>query len=290
MMKDYSNQDLQGCSFRNSDFSDAIFMGSDLRGADFSGCNLAGADFTKARTGIKSVHVALLFAAALGVSMFSGYMAMLAGHTIQQMLASKDPLIHAAGIATIVLTVLFILAFYLKGVGNTFFTLILPTCAIALAIGLTGYLTGVGTGMGMVYLVLTVFLVTIMFVVGTISRATAGTLSSAILFIAVAMGGGMFGKSLGGGIGTVIMALSCAKLSKRALSGARGFESTRKIAFFATRKLGTSFRGTDLSGADFSGAKLHNADFSGADVTSASWSDAKMANCISGLDKFTIKI
>jgi uncharacterized protein YjbI with pentapeptide repeats len=290
MMKDYSNQDLQGCSFRNSDFSNAIFSGSDLRGANFSGANLAGADFSSSRTGIRWKHVSVLFLAALAVSMFSGYVAMLTGQNVQQMLASKDSNIYISGVITIILIVLLIVSFFLKGIGRTINSLIIPTCLIAFAIGLIAYLTGAGSGMGMAYLVLTVFLVTIMFVVGTISRATAGTLSSAILFIAVAIGGGMFGKSLGGGIGTVIMALSCAQLSKKALSGAKGFESTRKIAFFATRKLGTSFRGTDLTGADFSGAKLNNADFSGAEVTSASWSHAKMANCISGLDKFTIKI
>jgi hypothetical protein len=289
MMKDYSNQDLQGFFFANEDLSNAFFSGSDLRGADFTNANLAGADFTKVRTGIMKKHVVLLFLAAMIVSLFSGYMAMLTGTTIQEMLASKDVLIHAAGMLTIALVLLLIACFFLKGIGRTIKNIVVPTCLIGLAVGLIGYLTGVGTGMGMLYLVLTVFLVTVMFIVGTISRTTAGSLSVTFLFVAVAVGGGMFGKSVGGGIGTLVMALACALISKRALSGAKGFESLRKIAFLVTRKFGTSFRNANLSAVDFTGAKIKNVDFTGAETSSVTWGNTKFANCISGLLNFTIK-
>ena len=56
-----------------------------------------------------------------------------------------------------------------------------------------------------------------MFIVGTLSRATAGTLATNVLFIVVAMSGAMFGRSMGGGIGTVLIALACAAVSKQAL-------------------------------------------------------------------------
>jgi Na+-transporting methylmalonyl-CoA/oxaloacetate decarboxylase gamma subunit len=288
-MKDYSNKDLQGFFFGNEDLSNAVFSGSDLRGADFTNAKLAGADFTKVRTGIMKKHVILLFVVAMTVSLFSGYMAMLTGTTIQEMLASKDILIHASGMLTIALVLLLIACFFLKGIGRTIKNIIVPTCLIAIAVGLIGYLTGVGTGMGMVYLVLTVFLVTVMFIVGTIARTTAGSLSVSILFIAVAIGGGMFGKSLGGGIGTLVMALACALISKRALSGAKGFESLRKIAFLVTRRFGTSFRNSNLSYADFTAAKIKNIDFTGAETSSVTWGNTKFANCISGLHNFTIK-
>jgi hypothetical protein len=288
-MKDYSNQDLQGFFFGNEDLSNAVFSGSDLRGADFTNANLAGADFTKVRTGIRKKHMVLLFLVAMAVSLLSGYMAMLAGQTVQQMLASKDPRMHASGMLTIALELLLIACFFLKGIGRTIKNIILPTCLIALAIGLVGYITGIGTGMGMVYLVLTIFLVTIMFIIGTISRTTAGSLSVTFLFIAVAMGGGIFSKTLGGGVGTAVMAVSCALISKRALGGAKGFESLRKTAFLVTRKFGTSFRNADLNHTDFTGAKIKNVDFTGAETTSANWSTTKFANCISGLQNFPVK-
>src|SRR5438045_9463383 len=101
MAADYSNRNLQKASFQNKELSYATFTGSDLRGADFSGANLSGADFSHVKTGIPPVTRVLLFLAALVVSLFSGYIAMLAGHTVQQMLASPDKQIRKAGIATI---------------------------------------------------------------------------------------------------------------------------------------------------------------------------------------------
>ena len=131
----------------------------------------------------------------------------------------------------------------------------------------------------MLYLVISLFFLVVMFIIGTVARAAAGMLSN-ILFIIVAIAGGMFGKSIGGGIGTVIMALSCAQISKRALSGAKGFETLRKIAFSITSRFGTSFRKAKLAGSDFTGSKIHNADFSNADISQVKWDGAKKMNCI----------
>jgi len=286
---DYSNKNLQNASFRKQDLSHAHFSGSDLRGADFGGANLTGTDFTNVRTGVRTFDSVLIFLAALGVSLLSGYIAMLTGRTVQFMLKSGDPLMGAAGIITMVLAVLFIVYAYVKGGGTAIRNLIIPACVIALVLGLVAYFTQVGTGMGMLYIILSTILLTIMFIVGTIARAVAGTLSN-ILFIIVALSGGMFSKSVGGGIGTVIMAISCALISKRALSGAKGFEALRRIAFAITRKFGTSFRNTNLTGANFSQSKIHNADFTNSDLSEVNWGDSKKINCINDENKlFVIK-
>src|SRR5205085_2207966 len=123
-------------------------------------------------------------------------------------------------------------------------------------------------------------LLVVMFVVGTIARAAAGTLSSTIIFLIVAVGGSLFSKSVGGGIGTTIMALSCAQISKRALSGAPGFEGLQKVARFITAKFGTSFRNARLADVDFTGSKIRNADFSNADISHVNWGNSKKRNCI----------
>jgi len=280
MDKDQSNKNLQKASFQNEDLSNSNFSGSDLRGADFTGANLTGADFTRAKTGITPTNAGLLFLAALVVSLLSGYFAMLAGRTLQQMLDSQDVHIRTAAIIEIVLIVIFILFSWWKGVGNAIMKLVLPVAFIAILAGLVFYFTGAGTGKGMLYLVLAYFLVAIMFIVGTIARGAAGTLSSNILFIVVALGGGIFGKSIGGGIGTVIMALSCAIISKRALTGVKGFESLQKIASTITTKFGTSFRNSKLSDTRFTGAKIQNADFSNAEVSTVKWGDSKKVNCV----------
>jgi uncharacterized protein YjbI with pentapeptide repeats len=94
------------------------------------------------------------------------------------------------------------------------------------------------------------------------------------------MSGAMFGKSVGGGVGTVIMALSCAIISKRALSGAKGFDGLRRITFFIISKFGTSFRGSRLTNANFSQSTIRNSDFTNADVSAVNWNGAKKTNCL----------
>ena len=280
MEKDFSHKNLKGASFKNEDLSHARFADSDLRGADFSGSNLNGADFTHVKTGITPGKMILIFLSALIVSAFSGYIAMLAGQTIQGMLDSKERNMRATGITTIVIALLFIGYSWWKGVGHAIRQLVIPAAIAALVIGFIATASGVGTGRGMLYLILSLVLVVVMFVVGTVARATAGSLSN-ILFWIVAMSGAFFGRSVGGGIGTVIMAISCAMISKKALKGAPGFESLRRIAGFVTRKFGTSFRNSRLADADFSQSSIHNSDFSDVDITVVHWGNSKKINCIS---------
>ena len=278
-VNDFSHKNLQGVSFRNKNLNHAIFSDSDLRGADFTDSDLTGANFTHVRTGITPLNTIFIFLAALAVSLLSGYFAMLTGHTIQLMIASPDSKIKAAGYVAVVLNILFIAYAIWKGGGNAVRNLIIPAAVVALVVGVVAYVSGVGTGRGMLYLVVSFFFLVVMFVIGTIARAAAGTLSN-ILFIIVALAGGMFGKSIGGGLGAVAMAVFCAMISKKALSGAKGFEVLRRIAFSITSRFGTSFRKTKLTGSDFSGSKIHNADFSNADISHVKWDDAKKINCI----------
>ena len=280
MPLDYSNQNLQKASFKNADLREARFQDTDLRGADFTGSDLTGASFINVKTGIIPLTVVFIFFGALLVSAFSGYIAMLAGSTVQTMLASADWKMRAIGVATLVITVLFIAYTYWKGGRNALIQLIVPIFFFSIIVGGLSYFSGVGTGQGMLYELLVLVLVIVMLFVGTIARATAGTLSN-LLFVVVALSGGMFGKSLGGGIGTVFMAISCAMISKRALSGAKGFETTRKIASYFTAKFGTSFRDCKMVNTDFSQSKIiRNADFSHADFFRIRWGNCKKINCI----------
>jgi len=288
MAKDHSNKNLQRAFFKNEDLSNANFSGSDIRGANFSDANLANANLTNVKTGITPLNSVWIFLVALAISLLSGYVAMLAGHTVQGMLASNDGYVRSSGYLTLALNVLFILYAWWKGGRNAIMYLVLPAIICALLLGVVFYLSGLGTGMGMLHLVLALVLLVIMFIVGTIARAAAGTVSG-ILFVIVALSGGMFGQSVGGGIGTVIMAVACALISKRALSGAKGFDFLRKIASYVTSRFGTSFRNSKLVNANFSQSKIQNADFSNADVSSVNWHDSKRINCITSENEFTSK-
>jgi Uncharacterized low-complexity proteins len=275
---EHSNKNFQNVSFRNQDLSNRNFSGSDLRGADFSGSNLSGADFTNVTTGITPANKAIIFVTALVISLLSGYVAMLAGRTIQFMLKSDDPQLGLAGMITLVLYVIFMAYALFRGGGAAVRNLILPTCLVALVIGLVAYFTGAGTGMGMAYLILCNILLMVMFIVGTIASTLGGSLSN-ILFLIVAVSGAVFGRTLGGDLGPVIMAVASFLMSRRALSGAKGFSVLRRISSNVTRNFGTSFRKSNLAGANFSNSKLHNADFSRAELPSVNWGNSKRVNC-----------
>src|SRR5215471_1920371 len=189
---DYSNKNFQNASFRDQDLSNANFSGSDLRGADFTGSNLTGVDFTNVTTGVTPANKAIIFVGALVISLISGYVAMLAGRTIQVMLKSDDPHLGLAGMTTLVLYITFIAYAWVRGGGAAISHLILPTLVIALVIGLVAYFTGLGTGKGMAYLIVCNILLMVMFFVGTIAATLGATLSN-ILFVIVAVSGLMFG-------------------------------------------------------------------------------------------------
>ena len=280
MPRDYSKKNLQNTSFKDEDLSYARFFESDLRGADFSGSDLSNARFVNVRTGIRPVHVYLIFFGALLLSALSGYIAMLAGSIVQTMLASQDHKIRITGIATTVIFVFFVAYTYWKGGRNAIMHLMVPIFFFCIIVGGMSFFTRAGTGKGMMYALLALALVVIMLIVGTVARATAGVLSN-ILFIIVAATGGIFSKNLGGGIGTFVMAISCALISKRALSGAKGFETIIKITSLFTSRLGTSFRNCSLVNTDFSQSKtIRNTDFSNADISTTYWGDTKKMNCI----------
>src|ERR1043165_8196235 len=132
MAKDYSDKNLQGITFLDEDLAHANFSGSDLRGTNFTGSNLSGASFTNIKTGISSANTVILFFIALVLSLISGYIAMLAGSTIQGMLRSPGPNLRIAAIVAIVVVILFISYAYWKGVGNAIKHLIIPAAIISL--------------------------------------------------------------------------------------------------------------------------------------------------------------
>src|SRR5437763_14169036 len=102
------NRGNKKMSFRNEDLSHTRFYESDLRGVDFSGADLSRTRFINVRTGITPINTFLFFLAALILSALSGYIATLAGTTVQTMLASENLQIRIIGMTTIVIIIFFI--------------------------------------------------------------------------------------------------------------------------------------------------------------------------------------
>jgi len=272
---DFSGKNLQGKSFKGTDLQCTNFSGSDLRGADFSGAKLSGADFSNAVTGMKISSKILIFIFALLFSLCSGYIAMLAGSTTQGMIKSADSHERISGYITIAFLVIFTGFASWKGIFKAIRNVLPFLIAIPIVLGLFMLLSGLGTGKGAYYGFLVMLLMTLMFVVGTISRVTAGTLASNILFLIVAIGGGFFGRSVGGGLGTIVMAISCAYISKHALKAENPTSMLWKIALSIGTYFGTSFKNADLTQAIFRDASVRNTNFSGANLTEVDWTNAK---------------
>ncbi len=270
---EYKGQNFQGVSFKGQDLQNVDFSGSDLRGSDFSGANLSNVDFSKSVTGLTMEFSVALFVFALIVSLLSGYIAMLTGETIQILLNDADFNYNLAGYITIVFFVVFIVIAIWKG-GIFSFKILIPVFLITLIISSIMKLSELGTGKGALLAALAFFLYVVMIFVGTIARASAGALASNILFLIVALGGGMFGKSLGGGLGTVALAIACAVISKRALKGTKGFEFLYNIALKVSSHFGTSFKNANLSNSNFSNSTIKNTDFSNAKLNGINWENA----------------
>jgi hypothetical protein len=270
----FKEQNLQGRSFKKHDLQGADFSGADLRGVDFTGAKLANAVFANARTGLRISSLIIIFIISLLISFLSGYIAMLSGTTAQEMLVSGNEDKKLGAYIIIILLVFFVLLALWKG--NSFtLKIAFPVVLLLLITGTIFKLTGIGTGKGALHGAMALSLFVLMFYVGTVARAIAGSLSSNSLFVIVAMGGAMFGRSLGGGIGTIVMAIACAVISKLALKGVKGFELLDSVALRAGSLFGTSFRSADLTKADFSNSTIKNTDFTAAKVEGAKWENVK---------------
>lgn len=272
---DYSNKNLQGKSFKGHNLQNANFCESDIRGVDFSSAILENADFSKTKTGLRTRFAILVFIFSLVVSLFSGYIAMLSGITIRSLLNSDETNMQAAGYITLGYFLIFIGLALWRGFFNATKKIFIIMLVLTIILGLFANLTGLGTGIGALKALLALVLMWLMFLVGTISRATAGALASNIIFIIVAMAGATFGRSVGGGLGTVVLALSCAVISKRALSEKNKSSLLRKIAIGIVAKFGTSFKGADLTNASFNDAEIKNTDFSNAKLAGVNWNNSK---------------
>jgi hypothetical protein len=276
---DYSKKDLRNASFKDENLVNTSFEGSDLRGADFTGADLTGANLTNVKTGITPRNNVLIFSGAAIVSMFSGFVAVRAGTTIHAMLRSADEKIRISGIATLAVILLFIVYYYFRGGRTVIKHILIPVFILSALIGTIGYFSGWGSGRGMLFLLLSLLQVIVMVIIGTIARSFAGLLSSSTLFILVGAAGSLFGGQIGGDIGAAVMAISCAILSKRALSSAKGFDIMKELAYRVTKKFGTSFRNANLKRVNFSGSVIHNADFTNANASSVNWGDSQRLNC-----------
>ena len=247
--------------------------------------DLTGAIFEKCTVGINPSNRVIIFIIAACLSLFAGYIAMLAGTTVQALLAAKEPRLRMAGFIICGLFLVFIAVAIWRGLHNTSLKVGAGMLVLIILIGLVSYFTEANAaGVGALYGLSSLLLVFAMLIIGAVARATAGTLQSTILFLLVALGGGMFAKSLGGGIGTLIMAIATAIISKKALANKKN-SLVKYLALRISASFGTSFKNANLYGASFKNMAVNNCKFDGAVLENVKMINSTSSLCYYGTNK-----
>ena len=257
-------------SFRGQNLEGADFSGKDVRGADFTGANLRSADFTNCkigvapRVGVVILGVALLVAIACGVAI---------GFAVNEMRdrVTSDEWDQVAEGGSIGITLLVLLGLIIwKG----FDVAIKIAVAVYLALVAVNVVANLlADDFEWLVLVrataLVVFLV-LAVVAGMLGRVVGGVFGVWSVVLVAVLGGLATGQSEGG-IAGVVVAVSLALISKRAVRGDPRDRMLRTLGHRMIRNRGTQFVDADLTGADFTGTDAMRSDARGATVDDVIW-------------------
>lgn len=257
-------------SYRGQDLAGTDFSGTDVRGADFSGANLRAADFSHAKIGVPPRVGAVIMGTSLLVALGAGVAIGWGVNEIRQRFNSDEWDQVAEG-GSLGLTILVLLAlivwkgfdFAIKVIGVFY--------AVVVAINVVGNLIWEEFE----WLVLVKATGLIVFVVlailaGTLGRVVGGVFGMWSVILVAVFGGLATGQSEGG-IAGIVVAVSLAAISKRAVRGDPRDRTLRRIGHRLIRRWGTQFIDADLTGADFTGTDASRCDARGATVDDVRW-------------------
>jgi len=257
-------------SFRGQDLEGADFTGKDLRGADFTNSNLRSASFRDSKIGVAPrVGVAIL-----GISVLVALIAGVAiGWGVNEVRTrfNSDEWDQVAEGGSLGLTILVLLALIFWKGFDFAMKVIVVFYAVVVAINIVANLVWDEFE----WIVLARATALIIFVIlaiiaGMLGRVTGGALGMwSVVFVAV-LGGLATGQSDGGVTG-IIVAVSLAAISKRAVRGDPRDRTLRRIGHRLVRAWGTKFIDADLTGADFTGADASRCDARGATLDNVTW-------------------
>ncbi|BAY87670.1 rfrA pentapeptide repeat-containing protein (plasmid) [Calothrix parasitica NIES-267] len=310
MSLDFSNRNLQGCSFRGQNLTGANFTGSDIRGCDFQDTLLREAKFENTKAGLQnhqsllSSGISILLSVLLGfitvfAAVFTGYLLFPYSIEPDKFLAVtfililfavflvatvKKNLRVAFGLVTVFAVVLgAVLGLFVKnrmlGVGAgivavTLTTILSAFMIIAVAINITLSTTVAGIKAGIIAMIAVL--------PGSIAGSIAGTTSGkiALEFLAGGTAPGfkleaIFNAMIAAATGTLVGVLIASYIAFRVKVGDEKFKWISFIAVVFGAIGGTSFQGANLTNADFNGAILKNTDFTNANLTRTNFHLAK---------------
>ncbi|MEH2355947.1 pentapeptide repeat-containing protein [Nostoc sp.] len=283
MPKDFSHQNLRGCSFKGQNFTGANFSGADIRGANFTGANLTLANFSHTQAGLQKRWVIGLVVMSCLLSGISGYFSGYAGSFFSILLTnSPTNITNYITILSIVL-VLFVTARQglVAGLGAFIFYFVFAfafarpfnvTLGATLSLGgaFSFFFAAAGALAGVFAFSLVFAVAEIRARILVLAVIIAGTLAAGILTEAVA-------ESFAGSGAITLLSIY---IAWRALKEDKKYAFIRNIAVAFAAFGGTSFRNADLTDAVFTAATLKNTDLRKAILTRTCFNKTKKLDLV----------
>jgi hypothetical protein len=257
-------------SYRGRSLDGADFDGRDVRGADFSGASLRSASFRHARIGVAPrVGVALL-AAGITVAIAAG---VAIGWAVDQLRdqVGADEWDRVAEGGSIGVTVLVIVGVTLWRGFDVAVRLAVVFWVVVVVLNVLANLIWDEVE-PLIILRATALLLMFFFAIGAgmLGRVVGGVFGAWSVALVAVLGGLASGRAHGG-IAGVVVALSLAIVSKRALRGDERDRTLRRLGHLLIRRWGTQFLAADLTGADFTGSDASQCDARDAIVDDVTW-------------------
>jgi len=269
-----SNDDITdlrtGQSFRGRSLEGADFSGKDVRGVDFTGADLRSADFSNAKLGVAPKVGAVALGIAILIAILTGVLIGLLVDEIRGQMNAEEWDEAAAGGSLIFLLLAFVALIIWRGfdtaikvivglyvvvlVGNVIANFIWEDVEWLRALRFTALLVAL-------------FLAILAGLLGRVVGGVFGIWS----VVLVAVLGGLASGQAHGGVAGIIVAMSMAAISKRAVHGDHRDRPLRQMAHRLIGRWGTKFTDADLTGADFTGTDASRCGVKGATLDDVVW-------------------
>jgi len=267
---DSQGQKPEGVDFSGKSLRGADFSGSDLRGADFTGADLRDASFREVKFGLRPRVGVMILGVGILIAIAAGVVIGLVVVEIRNDATADEWDRVAAGGSLGFLILLFLGLVFWKGFDVAIRVVVVAYVLVA-AVNVVANLIWedfewFALARGTALVVVVVLAVT----AGLLGRVIGGVFGAWSVAI-VAILGGLATGQFHGGVAGVVVAVSMAVLSKRAVRGDPRDHTLLRAAHWLVRRWGTQFVDADLTGADFTGTNAMRCDTRGATVTDVTW-------------------
>jgi hypothetical protein len=260
-----AGQSLVGSSLNGADFS-----GKDLRSTDFTGADLRSATFRNSKFGVEPKVGAVVLGLAMLITIAAGVAIGWMVDDIRGQMNAEEWDQAAAGSSLIVLLLVFVAVIIWRGI-DTAIKVIVGLYAIVLVGNIIANFIWDEVewyrALRFTALIIALFLAILAGVLGRVVGGVFGIWS----VVLVAVVGGVATGQAQGGISGIIVAMSLAATSKRAVHGDKRDRTVRRLAHRLVGRWGTKFADADLTGADFTGTDASRCGVKDATLDGVTW-------------------